>query len=320
MADARSRAVIKRQILSLLRNQGHKTFRAKEIAKTLNVKDNRRFQLFCDVLDELGEHGLVERVKGGRYRHRKQRERHVVEGQLSVNPGGFGFVTIEGMDEDVFVPQRRMRTALDKDLVRIELAAPVRGGPSDRQREGEVLEVIARGRKETVGTFDRMGHFAFVKPDDPRLTHDIYIPREDFNGAKEGDKVVVSIDAFDNPKASPEGRVLQVLGPASDARVAVLAVAIAHGAPSEFPDEVVQAAAKIPTSIPDAEIGRRLDLRDKAVFTIDPVDAKDFDDAIHIERLSSGDFELGVHIADVREGELVLVGSQRADPVRELLR
>jgi ribonuclease R len=299
MADARSRAVLKKQILSLLSNHGHKAFRTKEVAKALNAKDYDRYRLVCDALDELGESGLVERVKGGRYQHRKAQRRNVVEGTITVNPGGFGFVTVEGMNADVYVPQNRMQTALDGDRVRVELAAPIRGGRDEPRRQGEVLEVLERGRTETVGTFDRMGHFAFVKPDDPRLTRDVYVPREDFNGAKEGDKVVVSIDVFDDPKASPEGRVLEVLGPASDPRVAVLAVAIAHGAPSDFPEDVEEEAARIPVEIPREEIARRLDLRHKRAFTIDPVDAKDFDDAIHIERLESGDYEVGVHIADV---------------------
>ncbi|HLT47547.1 MAG TPA: ribonuclease R [Rubricoccaceae bacterium] len=306
MADARPRAVLKRQILSLLRNHGDRAFRHKEIAKALGVKDNQRYKLFRDVLEELSEAGLVAKVKGGRYQHRKARPRNVVEGTITVNPGGFGFVTVEGLDEDVFVPQHRLKTALDGDRVRVELAAPVRGGRDEDRREGEVIEVIERGRAQTVGTFDRMGHFAFVKPDDPRLTRDVYVPREAFNGAREGDKVVVSIDVFDDPKASPEGRVLEVLGPASDPRVAVLAVAIAHGAPSDFPEDVERGAAEIPAEIPEAEVARRLDLREKRTFTIDPVDAKDFDDAIHITRLPGGDFELGVHIADVshyvREG------------------
>ena len=300
MADARPRAVLKRQILSFLRDHGDRAFRHKEIAKALNVKDNQRYRLFRDVLEELDDADLVTKVKGGRYQHKKARPRNVVEGTLTVNPGGFGFVDVEGMDEDVFVPQNRMKTALDGDRVRVELAAPVRGRrDGENRREGEVLEVIERGRAQTVGTFDRMGYFAFVKPDDPRLTRDIYVPKEDFNGAKEGDKVVVSIDAFDDPKASPEGRVLEVLGPASDPRVAVLAVAIAHGAPSDFPEAVERAAAEIPVAIPEAEVARRLDLRDRRVFTIDPADAKDFDDAVHIARLDSGDYELGVHIADV---------------------
>ncbi|MDX1418610.1 MAG: ribonuclease R [Rubricoccaceae bacterium] len=299
MADARPRAVLKRQILSFLRNHGDRPFRHKEIAKSLNVKDNKRYKLFRDVLVELDEAGLIARVKGGRYQYKKARRRNVVEGTISVNPGGFGFAAVEGLEEDVYVPQHRMKTALDGDRVRLELAAPVRGGRDGHRREGEVLEVLARGRQQTVGTFDRMGHFAFVKPDDPKLTRDIYVAKEAFNGAEEGDKVVVSIDLFDDPKASPEGRVLDVLGKGSDPGVAVLAVAIAHGAPSDFPKEVERAAAAIPVEIPAEEVARRLDLRGKRVFTIDPVDAKDFDDAIHIERLDGGDLAIGVHIADV---------------------
>src|SRR5690606_37278445 len=205
--------------------------------KSLNVRDNQRYKLFHDVLEELGSAGLVAKVKGGRYQHKKARRRNVVEGTLTVNPGGFGFVDVEGIEEDVFVPQHRMKTALDGDRVSLELAAPVRGGRDEERREGEVLEVLERVRTQTVGTFDRMGHFAFVKPDDPKLTRDVYVPRESFNGAEEGDKVVVSIDVFDDPKAAPEGRVLEVLGKASDPRVAVLAVAIAHGAPSHFPQD-----------------------------------------------------------------------------------
>ena len=298
MPDARTRAAIKRQVLAFLRNHGQKAFRSKEISKTLGYNDNRRYKLFRDVLQELDEAGLVARAKGGRYSHRKkQRERNAVEGRLSVNPNGYGFVSVEELDGDVYVKQHRLKTALDGDLVRIALAAPTRG--SDKGREGEVVEVVERGRTQTVGTFDRMGHFAFVKPDDTRLTHDIYVPREAFNGAEEGDKVVVSIDVFDDPKASPEGRVLEVIGPADAPGVAVLALARAQGVRSDFPDEVEQAAAQIPVAIPDAEANRRLDLRDKRIFTIDPIDAKDFDDAIHITRLESGDYELGVHIADV---------------------
>src|SRR5690606_28730224 len=117
MADARPRAVLKRQILSLLRNHGDRAFRHKEIAKALGVKDNQRYKLFRDVLEELSEAGLVAKVKGGRYQHRKARPRNVVEGTITVNPGGFGFVTVEGLDEDVFVPQHRLKTALDGDRV-----------------------------------------------------------------------------------------------------------------------------------------------------------------------------------------------------------
>jgi ribonuclease R len=119
--------------------------------------------------------------------------------------------------------------------VRVALAAASRG---DRLREAEVIEVIERSRTSAVGTFERMGHFAFVRPDDPRLPRDIYVDAEGFGAAKEGDKVVVSIDVFDDPKAAPEGRVLEVIGPADDPRVAVLALAMARGIRATFPEAV----------------------------------------------------------------------------------
>jgi ribonuclease R len=144
-----------------------------------------------------------------------------------------------------------------------------------------------------------MGHFAFVKPDDQRLSKDIYVAKENFNGATEGDKVVVSIGKYEDPKASPEGAVLEILGKATDPGVAVLAVALSQGIKSDFPKEVEREADAIPVAVPASEIERRLDLRDKDIFTVDPVDAKDFDDAIHIERLDNGNYSVGVHIADV---------------------
>jgi ribonuclease R len=304
-----TRAQLKRQILGLLRNSGKTAFRPKEISKRLSIQDNQKYKLFRSVLGELDEAGLVQKVEGGRYKHRPKEELHGAEGVLQMHPQGYGFVTIEGQSNDVFIPATRMKTALDGDRVRVSLAAPVRGKRSDRHREAEILEVLERGRKRTVGTFDKMGHFAFVKPDDQRLTKDIYIAKENFHGATEGDKVVVSIDKYDDPKASPEGSVLEVLGKATDPGVAVLAVALSQGIKSEFPKAVEQEAADIPLEIPASEPQRRLDLRDKGIFTIDPDDAKDFDDAIHIERLDNGNFSLGVHIADVshyvRQGSLL---------------
>ncbi|MEP0548144.1 MAG: ribonuclease R [Rhodothermales bacterium] len=293
-----TRAQLKRQILDHLRNNGKKAFRPKELSKQLSIKDNQRFKLFRSVLGELDEAGLVEKVKGGRYQHRSKQELHGAEGVLQMHPQGYGFVIVPGQN-DLFVRGTRLKTALDGDRVRISLAAPVRGQRSDRHREAEILEVLERGRTRTVGTFDKMGHFAFVKPDDQRMTKDIYVAKENFNGATEGDKVIVSIEKYDDPKASPEGRVLEVLGRADDPGVAVLAIALSQGIKHDFPKPVEQEAERISLDISKAEIERRLDLRAKNIFTIDPDDAKDFDDAIHIERLENGNIELGVHIADV---------------------
>jgi len=285
---------IKRDIVNLLKTNGKKAYRPKELAKQLGYKDNLVFQQFQDVLSEMDEQNLIERAKGGRYSYRPRPT--IVEGILRVNPQGFGFVEVEGREEDLFVREAKMKTALDGDRVIIGLAAPSRG---ERRREGEVLKVVERKRTKVVGTFQKMGHFAFVVPDDKRMTQDVYVPESEFNGASDGDKVIASIDRFDDRRASPEGRILMVLGSSDDAGVRVLSLAMSFDVRSGFPDEAIAEAEAIPEQIPSRDLSRRADLREKEIFTIDPEDAKDFDDAIHVVELPNGNFEIGVHIADV---------------------
>lgn len=294
MSKNLNRHHIRRDILRLLKNHGQKAFRPKEIAKRLGYQSHQTYRLFRDVLAEMDEQQLIGKLKGGRYTYRPRPTR--VEGTLHVNPQGFGFVAVEGRDEDFFVRRTRMGTALDGDTVLIGLAAPSRG---ERRREAEILKVVARARKQAVGTFRRQGHFAFVLPDDQRLKHDIYVPLEAFHGAKDGDKVVVSIDRFVDQYAAPEGRILSVVGPSDSSSVRVLSLALSLDVKSGFSPETIELAESIPIQIDRTEVEKRLDLRQKNVFTIDPEDAKDFDDAIHIEPLENGNFEVGVHIADV---------------------
>ena len=300
MADAR-RNELETQVLSLLQNNGTTAYRPKEIARKLSLSDNASYDLFLDILDDLVGSGRISREKGGRVQFRPARRANETTGLLQVTAQGHGFVTAED-GSSLFVPPGRLGTALDRDRVRVAIgAAPAPGGPHDRPklREAEVMEVLERTRATAVGTFEKMGHFAFVRPDDPRLPRDIYVDSESFNGAKENDNVVVSIDRFDDPRASPEGRVLEVLGSADDPGIAILALAMSHGVRADFPPEVEREAEAIPVVIPPDVIATRLDLRSKPVFTIDPFDAKDFDDAIHVLPLQNGNFEVGVHIADV---------------------
>jgi len=300
MSDTR-RAELESRVLALLRNDGTTAFRPKEISKKLALEGHDAYREFLDVLEGLVDAGKATREKGGRVRFRSARRANEATGMLQVTNQGHGFVTTED-GTSVFVPPGRLGTALDGDRVRVAVgAAPAPAGPLDRKklREAEVVEVLERTRETTVGTFEKMGHFAFVRPDDPRLPRDIYVDSGSFNGAKENDKVVVSIDRFDDPRGAPEGRVLEVLGPADDPRVAILALALAHGIRAEFPGEVDREADAIPVEIPPEVIATRLDLREKPVFTIDPADAKDFDDAIHVLPMENGHFEVGVHIADV---------------------
>lgn len=297
MADNRPAQALRAQVLSFLSKHADRAYRAKELSKALGIKNNGRYQTLLDVLDELKGQRAVDLEKGGRIRHKGAAEK-TAAGRISVSPQGFGFVALDDGDE-VFVPPNRMGTALDGDRVRVGLAAPRKDRDPEKKREAEVLEVLERGRARTVGTFSTTGKSGWVAPDDNRLTRDVFVPKDAWNGAQPGDKVVVTIDVYDDPKAAPEGTVIEVLGPAGAPGVDVLALALAHGAPSDFPPDVEAQAEKITAGITKKEVGRRLDLRDEAVFTIDPEDAKDFDDAIHVRDLGGGMMEVGVHIADV---------------------
>lgn len=311
---AQTRQSIEKAVLELLRNHGQKAFRPKELAKRLGYFDNEDYRLFRRVLAELDEDRRITRIKGGRYTHKRKQQ--ALEGRLTVNPKGFGFVTIEGHDKDLFVSEKNMGTALDGDTVHVHITTS-RGS---YRKEAEIIAVVARDRQKAVGTFRRHGAFAYVKPDDQKLTRNIYVAPEDFNGAAEKDTVIVSIDRFENRHGSPEGRVLSVLGPAHDPDVQVLAIAAQANVDAEFDPETLAEAAALPVAIPPAEYERRLDLRSKAIFTIDPADAKDFDDALHLEQLPNGNLELGVHIADVSfyvtpESALDAAGRERATSV-----
>ncbi len=328
MSKHPDRDTLRNTVLRFLTQEEPEAFSPQSLAEHLGYRDDERtYGRFRDVLDALEADGLIVRRRR-KYAHvphrvpagaaaeaaaetaseaaepeahrkaRKQAEEHPnrAVGTLVVNPKGFGFVEVEDREKDLFVRGRHMKTALDGDLVLVRMGRPRTNG---QRRECEVIEIVERRRAQTVGTLKVLGHFGFVDPDDQRINRDVYVPREAFGGAQDGDKVVVSIDRFDPAQDNPEGRVLRVIGPGSDPGVRVLSLALSLDVKAGFPEEVEQAADKIPTDIPQQEIDRRRDLRGKAVFTIDPADAKDFDDAVHIERLPGGHYELGVHIADV---------------------
>jgi ribonuclease R len=236
---------------------------------------------------------VVER-EGRKYKYTSDSQYHT--GILSAHAQGYGFVEAVDSDEEFFIQESNMGEALHSDLVRVAVAARA---PEDKKRECEVVEVIERRCEKVVGTFHHRSQYGFVEPDDQRILQDVYVPSESFNGAEAGDKVVVSIDRFDDRHASPEGHILRVVGPSDDPEVRVLSLAMSMDVKADFPDEVEAEAEEIPSEIPASELERRRDLRDKPIFTIDPVDAKDFDDAIHLEELQNGNYELGVHIADV---------------------
>jgi ribonuclease R len=287
---------LRQDILAYLREHPNKGHRSHDIAKGLGIEDNDTYLQFCDVLADMTAQKLVKR-KGRKYKAKDETRHHT--GVLSCHPQGYGFVQAVDSEEEFFIREPHMGEALHGDLVRVAVAARPTDAGADKKRECEVLGIAERRCTQVVGTFRQPSDVAFVEPDDQRILQDVYVPPSATGGATHGEKVVVSIDRFDDRKASPEGRILRVIGSADDPQVRVLSLAMSMNVKADFPDEVEAEAAKIPVEIPDREIDRRRDLRDKPTFTIDPVDAKDFDDAIHIERLDNGHYEVGVHIADV---------------------
>ena len=292
-------AAFRSQVLSFLAQHKDHGFRPKELSKQLGVQGHDAYQALLEAVDDLRDEDAVLSEKGGRVRHRPPASSNTAEGVLSVSPQGFGFVRF-GDGSEAYVKPQRMGTALHGDRVRVTFAAErQRKRDPDRKPEVKVDAVLERGRSQTVGTFSTTGKSGWVEPDDKRILKSVYVPRDAWGGADPGDKVVVTIDSFDDPKGSPEGTITSVLGPAGAPGVDVLALALAHGAPSDFPAEVEAAAETIDIGVTREEVARRLDLRDELVFTIDPDDAKDFDDAVHVRDLGGGMFEVGVHIADV---------------------
>ncbi|MEM1093010.1 MAG: ribonuclease R [Bacteroidota bacterium] len=285
---------IEQHILSFLQNHGHRSFRAKEIANQLNITERRTYQLFRSTLNELVEDGLVTLAKRGQYTHRKSPLVHHT-GRLRMTPNGYGFISFD-RHSDVYVHQKRLGTALDGDEVRVRIERSPR--PPFKE-EAVVTEVTQRERVQAVGVFRREGPHGYVRPDDARLHHDIYVDANDWGSAQPKDKVLVSIDRFLNPGSMPEGRILTVFGKVGDPGVEIEAIAARHDVFSGFPDEVEAEAQHVSLAIDAAEVARRRDLRHLPVFTIDPADAKDFDDALHVRPLENGRVELGVHIADV---------------------
>lgn len=274
-------------------------------------------------MDDLDRRGQINIDEKGRIAYLPERKKQApkppnrVTGTLTVNKRGFGFVTVDGMKDDVFIAPKSMKTALHGDIVEVALYARVagsrrRGGNEERNGdriEGEIVRIVERTRTTIVGTVEQSQRFCFVAPDDERFTRDVYVAREDLHGAKHGDKVVVALREWEDEQKNPEGSVVEILGRSGDARVEVSSVARSFDLQPAFSPDVEREAARFSDTIPRSELARRLDLRELPCCTIDPADARDFDDAVSFEELPDGTARLGVHIADVshyvREGTLL---------------
>ena len=247
--------------------------------------------------------------QAGKYDHRKPDDRYgrgkdkyneypdspSVEGTFIGHPKGFGFVEIEGEDNDVFIPEDCTGTAMHQDKVRVIITKEPQEG---KRREGIVVKVLERGMTQIVGTYENSRDFGFVVSDNPKFSRDVFIPRKDSQGIKDGDKVVVEITSYGSKNRNPEGKIVENLGSCRAPGTDILAIVKSFGIPSEFPDKVIRQADRVPDHVLDADRDGRLDLRHLQTVTIDGEDAKDLDDAVTLTK-ENGIYHLGVHIADV---------------------
>ena len=291
----------------LLNDTPHRLFKAKEIAQQLGISQ-QEYTKFRAVLGAMVRDGRIIKFKKNRYCKGQKISEAV--GKLRVKSQGFGFV-LRDAGEDIFINQKNMGLAMHEDIVRVRLFAKYEG----RSPEGEILEVVERTRTKIVGVYRRGRRLGFVVPDEIKIQRDIFIPDADNNGAKSGQKVVAQIVEWEHKHMNPTGKIVEVLGFADEPGVDVLSILHDFELPIAFPQVVEDEARTWPTEIPNKELSRRFDLRRLTTFTIDPTDAKDFDDAVSLETLSDGNFRLGVHIADV--SHFVRPGSELDKEARE---
>ncbi len=290
---------IKRRILDFFVEYPSQTFKSRQLARRLQMTEERAYKKLRDALHELASDDQILRVKGKRYGYKPGDDQHK-QGTLYVTRGGYGLVMLDS-DEEVFIAPKNLSTALDGDRVQVVLfARPARKHQREGiELEGEVTKVLERSKHEIVGVLKKTKNFYFVEPDSRRVPRDIYIPQKLLRGAKDNDKVVAVIDEWNDPLLNPEGYISEVLGPAGELRVELRSIAMQFNIPIDFPEEVIAEAEAFPDTLPQEEYDRRLDIRDTTVITIDPEDAKDFDDGLSLEYDDDGNYLLGVHIADV---------------------
>ncbi len=295
---------ISEQILALLSRKDYRPLNKIEIARKLGVSGRARVA-FRSTLRDLERAGEIARIRKDRYV--LPAEADLVTGKLSVHPAGYGFLTSEKPGEpDIFIAAENVGTAMHGDRVIARISPEPPAGRIKGRREGRVIRILERAHETVVGTLQRSRNFYYVVPDDPRFVHDIYVrpvaveeDRQSRTGATVGDKVVVRLDDWQSRHVNPEGEIIEVLGPASAPGVDVLSIIRKYHLPTEFSSDVLEQAERIPESVDAQQIAGREDLRNQFIVTIDPDDARDFDDAIHVEKLPNGGWQLGVHIADV---------------------
>ncbi|MFY0482465.1 ribonuclease R [Flavobacterium sp. PLA-1-15] len=282
------------KILKILSQNANRAFNYKQIGAVLELNDTKSRNEIIKDLKILASQKKIIETEPGKYLV-KAISQDYYEGTIDMTSRKTAYFICPDFGEDVFIPTNNLNHALDKDKVKVYVYNRRKG----KRPEGEVIEVVERHKTEFVGVIDIQKNFAFVSTANAKMYTDIFIPKDKIGEAENGDVVLVNIEDWPKKADSPFGSVLRVLGKPGEHNTEIHAILAEYGLPYDFPVEVEVFAQKIDTSIQESEIAKRRDMRDTLTFTIDPKDAKDFDDALSFKNLENGNYEIGIHIADV---------------------
>ncbi len=284
---------LRHKIISLMSKSPAKTCNYKEIAAKLGINGVGNRKLIEQILREYTVSGKLTEVQRGKYKL-KDKTAYII-GTVNLTTKGYAYIVSDKLEEDVLVTQRNLHRAFDGDLVSVYLYAKRDG----MQLEGEVIEIIKRNTKKIVGKIEISRNFAFLRPLDRKVPYDIFIPENETKGAKNGDIVSVEITEWAPRAKSPTGIVFEVFGKPGENETEMHAILAQYDLPYSYPQKLIDEAEQISAEISKEEIKKRIDFRNITTFTIDPDDAKDFDDALSLVTLENGNYQVGVHIADV---------------------
>ena len=281
-------------VLDVFEQNGNTPLNYKQVSAKLNVRDPEARDVILEILKEESFKEVLKEISPGKFQLLELKT--FIEGKVDLTNDGSAFiVTDDEFENDIFVAPRKLRNALNGDRVKVYVYAKSKG----KHKEGEVIEILQRAKMVFTGIVKLNDRFAFFIPDDRKMMHDIFIPLGDLNGAKNGIKAVAEITDWPAGAKNPIGRIKHILGEQGENDTEMNAILAEYGFPLSFPKEVEHDAESISDQISAQEIARRRDFRDVLTFTIDPFDAKDFDDALSFKKLENGNYEVGIHIADV---------------------
>lgn len=308
---------LQQRILEAFRSNPTQALNYKQLARQLNVKQTSKKKILEKILYELEHKGKLVEERPGKFRlEGSANNLNNLIGKVDMTTGGTAYVEIEGMPDDVFISEQNLGTALHNDVVEVSIIKVKKNG----KPLGKISGIIERASTEFVGTIEKSLKYAFLVPDSKRMPVDIFIPLNKLNGAQNGEKAIAKMTDWPNSEDSPFGEIIKILGMPGENETEMHSILAEYGLPNEFPKHIEAAAQNLDLEIKDSEIKNRKDLRKVTTFTIDPFDAKDFDDALSIQKLPNGNWEIGVHIADVshylQEGsELDIEAYERATSV-----